>query len=207
MLRLEKVLAQGRTRTVYQHPSDPAWVVKVVTRHTWRSADKLSLIIRSTLQTRFPFLSVNHRDLDAYTKLHECLKGFIPEYRTTLVTTDRGKGLMTRMIVNDDATMSATLSTHLLQNQTPKAELQASFRQFFDLLARNKIYFFDFNHDNFLIQNRDGQETLWFIDLKGYRKDKSFLPLTYLFPKQAEKKMIRRIQRFYDRLNRGRPPG
>ena len=95
---------------------------------------------------------------------------------------------MTRMIVNDDATMSTTLSTYLLQNQTLKGELEESFRQFFDLLIQNKIYFFDFNHDNFLIQNRGGHESLWFIDLKGYRQDKSFLPLTYLFPRQAEKK-------------------
>ncbi len=98
MIRLERVLAQGRTRTVYQHPRDPDWVVKIITRHTCRSTDKPRLIIRSTLQTLFPFLSVNRKDLRAYTKVHECLKAFIPEYRTTLVNTDKGTGLVTRSI-------------------------------------------------------------------------------------------------------------
>ena len=202
MVRLEEVLAQGRTRTVYQHPEDLGWIIKIVTRQTWRSADKLSLIIRSTLQTLFPFLSVNHRDMRAYNKLNECLKAFIPEYRTTLLKTSKGTGLVTRKIVDDDATMSSNLSTYLQNNQHLTGELEESFRQFFDLLIRNNIYFYDFNHDNFLIQKKDGHELLWFIDLKGYRKDKSFLRLTYLSAKQAEIKMTRRIGQFYDRLNR-----
>ena len=187
---------------MYQHPEDPGWVIKIVTRHTWRSADKLSLIIRSTLQTLFPFLSVNHRDLRAYNKLNERLKGFIPEYRTTLLKTSKGAGLVTRKILDDDGMMSSTLSAYLRNHQHLSAELEESFRQFFDLLIRNNIYFYDFNHDNFLIQKKDGHELLRFIDLKGYRKDQSFFRLTYLSARQAKIKMTRRIGRFYDRLNR-----
>ncbi|MCG8426824.1 MAG: PhoP regulatory network YrbL family protein [Chromatiales bacterium] len=154
MIHLETVLTQGRTRTIYEHPTDQGWVIKVLKRHTYATGGKLSLVIRSTLHSFFPSLSDNLRDLRNYKKLSADLKLYIPEYRPTLIQTDKGPGLASQKVLDDNGQPSQTLLNYLQDNKRLSNELKHLSEQFFDTLLKKQLYFFDFNQNNFLIQRK-----------------------------------------------------
>jgi hypothetical protein len=200
MINLTQVLALGRTRTVYQHPSAADWLIKIENRHTLAAVGKISLFLRGLMHRIFPFFSENARELRIYKKLASSLKEFIPEYEEQLVITDKGLGLACRQVLDDNSDLSKTLGDYLRGTEASPETLKPQLERFFQTLLLKKLYFFDFNLNNFLIQIHDGQPTLRFIDLKGYRKDRSVLPISYLSSFLAERKMKRRIERLYKRI-------
>lgn len=200
MIYLTQVLASGRTRTIYKHPNSADWLVKIENRHTLAKVGKVSLFLRGLIHRIFPYLSENARELRVYKKLAFSLKGFIPEYEEELVSTDKGLGLVCRQVLDDNGDLSKTLGEYLNDPDTSPERLKPQLDRFFQTLFLKKLYFFDFNLNNFLIQIHDGRPTLRFIDLKGYRKDRSVLPVSYLSSSLAKRKMKRRIERLYKRI-------
>ena len=199
MKELIHILAVGRTRTVYQHPDEAGWLIKVENRHT--SEEKFSLFLRGFVHRAFPFFSENARELRVYRKLVFSLKDYIPEYKEQLVVTDKGLGLACRQVLDDNGVLSKTLGDYLKETKVSVDTLAPQLEHFFQTLLLKKLYFFDFNVNNFLIQIQDGKPVLRFIDLKGYRKDRSIFPMSYLSSNLAEHKMKRRIDRLYRRIS------
>lgn len=201
MKELTQVLAVGRTRTVYQCPDKPDWLIKIENRHALLSVGKVSLFLRGLIHRLLPFYSENARELRIYKKLVFSLQGYIPEYEETLVDTDKGLGLACRQVLDDNGQLSKTLADYLTDSGISADTLKPQLERFFQTLFSKSLYFFDFNPNNFLIQINGGNPTLRFIDLKGYRKDRALLPLSYLSSSLAKRKMQRRIERLYKRIN------
>lgn len=156
MLKLEKIINKGGRRLCLYHPENPDKCVKVAMnhRHTWQ------------LQN----------ELDAYKKVRELLRDFIPEYEENLVETNLGPGLVCDLITDDDGSPSQWLYYYIRDNKlTP--ELKEQLKEYARIVAEHGIPLYDPNPCNFLVQNKGGKQRIVFSDMKSYN---DYKPWTYL---------------------------
>lgn len=156
MLKLERIINKGGRRLCLYHPEDSGKCVKVAMnhRHVWQ------------LQN----------ELNAYKKIKDELRDFLPEYEEELVPTNLGPGLVCELITDDDGEPSQWLY-HYIREQKLTPELEAQLKRYAEIVTEKGIPLYDPNPCNFLIQNKGGTLRLVFSDMKSYN---DYKPWTYL---------------------------
>lgn len=187
MLKLNNIISQGGTRACYQHPKDAEKCVKVFLKNC--KAEKIF-----------------NKELAVYTKVKPCLKNFLCNYDENLVETDKGLGLVTELIVDDNGEPSIPLVTYLVSGKM-NSQIITEINKFVNCIMDNNIFFYDFNLMNFVVQVKNGQYNLKYIDLKSYHRNHSwtYLKVERIFPPLAKKIMRRRLKRLYELLKLPRP--
>lgn len=174
----ELLIGQGASRKCYQHPHDPDKCIKV-------PLDSAGI-------------HHNQHDLDAYLKLKGELGKFICCYEPQMVETNLGPGLVSELLRDVDGEISESLFDYLKHGNTE--EVVEMLGQFFLVLLQKKLYFYDFNQLNFVVQCAGESPSLKYIDIKGYRRSKSGLGLENWLGILARRKMKRRMNRLFKRL-------
>ncbi len=188
MLRLTTLIGKGATRECYIHPERQEKCVKVFQKP-------------ELAETSFK------KELEVYQKVRPILGNFICAYDLKLVETDKGTGLISERILDDDKKDSKPLVTYFVSGRMNN-EIIKEIRLFTKLLIANDLFFYDFNLMNFVIQKKDGHFRLRYIDMKSFNNYKSwsFLGLEHFSKTIARFIMRRRLKRMYRLLNLSFPP-
>ena len=119
-----------------------------------------------------------------------------------IVETDLGQGLVMDLILNDTGEIAPNLQQWTNKNKF-SPDILSQFEIFFSLLFEHRLWFYDFNNANFVIQHKDGRKNVIFIDTKSFNHNNSWsmLKLEYVIPFLARRRMKRRIHRFYTQNN------
>ena len=174
MLVLKKCIGKGAFRECYEHPDDKSKCVKIFLKKEDRS--------------------VFQREFKNYSLLKDQLKDYIIPCEKELVETDKGMGMVCDLVRDDDGSASKMIWKYQMDD-----EIKQELDKFTSVLLSRNLFFYDFNENNFIIQIKDGKKKLKFIDLKSYRRNKSwtFLKLENVFDFLARIIMKRRLKRLY----------
>lgn len=181
VLHLQKLIGRGGTRECWQHPLDDNLCVKVNLEH--RKNNSLLYEIR------------------VYERIKNLLPGLIPVMYPDLVETDKGQGLVSELVRDDDGTISPSLRDCFERGDDMKEILNPLNRIIKRLIVRD-IFFFDLNKGNFAVQTVHGKKTVVMTDIKSLNRAgfKGFLHLERIFAPLARNIMFRRIRRLYTDL-------
>lgn len=181
MLVLKDLIGQGATRECYLHPF---------------RTDKCVKVLKKSSDTK-----ILEREIKAYFKVKYLLDDLIPKYDMILAETDKGKGLVCELFRDDNGKLSKTIG-YYLKNGKLEEDIIRELYYFIYQLMEHDLYFYDFNLKNFVIQIKNGQKKLKYIDLKSYDNNKSwtFLKLEKIFASLAKIIMQRRLQRLFKML-------
>lgn len=182
MLKLTTLIGKGATRECYAHPHKKEKCVKIFPK---------SELARASFC----------KELEVYRTVRPFLGNYICTYDSELVNTDKGIGLVSELILDDDGKTSRPLISYLINNLI-NDEIIEQINNFTALLLKHNLFFYDFNLMNFVIQNKDGHHHLRYIDMKSFRRYKSwsFLGLERISPVVARRIMIRRLKQMYKKL-------
>ena len=147
---------------------------------------------RALYEAKMRFLGRMGRIAALYKKLKDTLSPYLCHYEEQLVETNKGIGMVTELLRDSDLTISKPLA------HCPKTpEIKAQIDDFCQRLIDNDIFFYDFNLQNFVIQNLAGKTQLKFIDMKSYRHYKpwTYLGLEKFVPYFARRAMKQRIKK------------
>ena len=181
-LVLSILIGQGATRECYLHPSKFNKCVKILKN----SKNKKIL----------------ERELRTYFVVKSFLGDLLPTYENVLVDTNKGVGVVCELFRDDDGKLSKPIS-YYAKNSEMDDEIISELYHFAYQLVEHDLYFYDFNLKNFVIQIKQGQKKLKYIDLKSYNNNKSwtFLKLEKIFSFLAKIIMQRRLKRCFKLLN------
>lgn len=165
------LLDTGRKRICYRHPNNPYRCLKIDINDS----------------------GLNQRDLDAYYNVSPILREYLPTY-FGIIRTSKGKALETELIADESGIPSKSIYEYYISHKI-SLSLKNELGKLFSLLIENKIYLYDLNPKNILIQEKEGDQFIKFIDLKNLNYSNSFLQLEKIdfFGKI---KMKRRIKKF-----------
>lgn len=180
---LTDLIGKGATRECYAHPEEKEKCIKVYQN------PKLA-------EPAFK------RELEIYHRVSPILGNFVCAYDPQLVDTNKGKGLVSELVLDDNGKTSRPLVTYLVSSWMNE-QIIAEINAFTALLLKNNLFFYDFNLMNFVVQNKKGHFRLRYIDMKSFENYKSwsFLGLEKISPAIARHIMIRRLKRMYKLLN------
>ena len=179
-LILKNMIHHGQVRACYYHPEDPQLCVKVAL------CKKHSKLLKKEIESNEVF--------------QKTLSPYVTPYYG-LVPTNYGLGLVSELITDSPTnTLSPRLRDWLKIHKTISKELLPQFQDFFERLLKHNLWFYDFNDENFLIQKKNNNLRLVFVDTKSLNRNNSwsFLKLEYVIPALAKIRMKRRIHRFYE---------
>ena len=134
MLELTELIGKGATRECYAHPFDKEKCVKV---------------FQNPQKARNAFLE----ELNVYNKVHPILGNFICHYGSELVETNKGLGLISELIKDDDGKISKPLVSYVISGQMVP-QIAQEINKFSQLLQENDLFFYDFNLMNFVVQKK-----------------------------------------------------
>ena len=175
ILILKDLIGQGATRECYLHPV---------------RTDKCVKVLKKSLDEK-----ILEREIKTYFKVKYLLDDFIPQYDGVLADTDKGKGLVCELFRGDNGQLSKPIG-YYIKNGKIDDEIIRELYYFVYQLMDHDLYFYDFNLNNFVIQIKNGQKKLKYIDLKSYDNNKSwtFLKLEKIFDFLAKIIMQRRFK-------------
>lgn len=182
MLELKEILDSGWYRDCYLHPNDKNKMLKVQKD----GKDELLLV-----------------DLQNYKKiLALCveIQKFLPKIENELIQTDKGKALICEIIRDDNSQISQNLEVYI-QNHTLSKNLATQIDTFLKLIRKYNINLFDIiNMKNFLVQIKNGEENLFFIDFKRLNSTDKENNFCFKLPFISKFKLFRRSLRLKKRL-------
>lgn len=181
VLMLTEFIGKGATRECYLHPINNNKCVKVLINN------KSTKILERELHHSFVIQAI--------------LGNLVVAYDRQLVQTDKGIGLVCELLKDDNGQFSKPIRAYI-KNGKIDSELKEEMDYFVNQLLAHKLYFYDFNLNNFVVQIKKGKKKLKYIDLKSYENNKSwtFLKLEKFISPLAESIMVRRLKRLYKML-------
>lgn len=184
----ELLIGQGASRLCYRHPQDPSLCVKVVQKRENRH-----------------YLT---DEIAAYQSLHKAMGKHAAFCADHLVETDQGEGLVCALVRDADGSLSRPLEDYIANDEIDDAILAALDLFFRDIILGKRLYLFDFNVRNFVIQQTGDGPVIVFIDLKSYAQYKplGYLRLERLVPALAMQIVKRRARRLYTHNLKRKPP-
>ena len=182
MLILKDLISHGRVRACYYHPLHNKLCVKVALK---QKHEKLL-----------------HKEIHYNALFRKTIGLYVPRYYK-LVKTNKGPGLVTDLIYDDNNRLSPRLKDWTAQKKPLSKDIIKQFDDFFTRLLKHNLWFYDFNNENFLIRTHKGHHYLYFVDTKSLNRNNSWstFKLEYIIPFLARRRMIRRIRRFYISYN------
>lgn len=182
MLQLKKIIGKGASRICYEHPQNKNLCIKIYNKKGYGEKEL-------------------EEEIKIYQEVKEKLSPYLCHYEERLIPTDQGRGLVTEIIRDDNGEISLTLAKKRPQM---KEEAYQQLDDFFQRLLQNKLYFYDFNIANFVVQEKDNHQHLKYIDLKSYKRYKpwTYLKLEKIIPYFAQIALKQRIKKLYNILKR-----
>lgn len=190
-------IAAGGERRVYQHPSEPTLLVKVVDAETRRQYMQTRPFRRWHKRFQREGAYRNHiAEIAEYTAAQNVAAGRwkVPMARVLgLTQTSLGLGLLVEKISDGHGGLAPTVE-QIVREQGLDAELARQLDFFFDSLADHHIILNDVSARNIVVgENADGEPGMYLIDGFG---SKQAIPV-YAVSKTLNR---RRIQRKYKAL-------
>ena len=178
------LINQGTVRACYHHPNNSSLVIKVPTGLK-KDRDQAN----DTELQGYQALMQKHKGLTCISHCH----GFEP--------TNMGKGLICDCICDANGSVSKSILDVINSANPPEfSYLKSVVEQFTQYLLDEKIYIFDLNVKNIVLQQQpDATYTPIIIDLKGHYELKEFIPLSRYIPYFRRKKLERRCQQLLER--------
>ncbi len=175
VLQLRSFINGGATRECYEMPGDPQRCVKVM---------------REGKSPR-----VLEHELTVYQRLEPAIGRFLVPVYAPLVQTDKGIGMVQRLLRDDDGRYSRPIRSY--SGGLMPREVKRQLAQFLQACLQHRVYFFDVNPLNFIVQYRGGYPYLCYSDLKSYNRYKAwtYLHLERVIPALAARIMRRRFSR------------
>ena len=182
MLQLQKIIGRGASRTCYEHPNNKNLCIKIYNKKGYGEKEL-------------------EEEIKVYQEVKTKLSPYICHYEEELVPTNKGKGLATEIIRDDSGEISSSL---IRKYKQVTEELYQQLDDFCQRLIKDKIFFYDFNIANFVVQEKDNHQYLKYIDLKSYKKYKpwTYLRLERIIPYLAQRALKQRIKKLYKILKR-----
>jgi len=186
MLILKDMISHGSVRACYYHPMNNSLCVKVALKK------KHNKLLQKEIKNNLLF--------------QKTIGPYVPRYYK-LVKTNKGLGLTSDLIYDDNNHLSPRLCDWLRQGKHLTHELTTQFDDFFARLLKYHLWFYDFNDENFLIRTHKNKHYLYFVDTKSLNRHNSWstLKLEYFIPFLARRRMLRRIRRFYSAYTKNIP--
>ena len=178
ILILKDLISHGRTRACYFHPINNNLCVKVALKKKY---EKLL-----------------HKEVNNNALFQKTIRLYVTRYYK-LVQTNKGLGLVTDLMYDEDNRLSPRLMDWLNQGKTFTKDILWQFTDFFGRLLKHRLWFYDFNDENFILRTRKYRTYVCFVDTKSLNRNNSWstLKLEYILPFLARRRMLRRIRRFY----------
>ena len=182
MLQLEKIIGKGASRTCYEHPENKNLCIKIYNKKGYGEKEL-------------------EEEIKIYQTVKEKLTPYLCQYEEKLISTNQGLGLATEIIRDDTGEISLPLAK---KHAYVREEFYKQLDDFCNRLLQNKIYFYDFNVANFVVQEKDNHQYLKYIDLKSYKRYKpwTYLKLEKIIPYFAQIALKQRIKKLYNILKR-----
>lgn len=181
VLHLETLIGHGGTRECWQHPLNDNLCVKV----NLENRKNNSLLY----------------EIHVYERIKNLLPGLVAAIHFELVETDKGVGLVSDLVRDEDGTISPCLIDYLKNGGDSKKILNPLNRIIKRMIVRD-IFFLDLNKGNFAVQTLHGKKAVIMIDIKSLNRAgfMGFLHLERIFAPLARNIMFRRIRRLYNDL-------
>lgn len=184
-LSTELVINKGRERICYLHPEDSTLVIKIPVTTPGRKAGA-----NYNEMMGYRLLQKEGVDLSFISHCH----GF--------VATDQGRGLVCDCIRDEDGAISKTIWDAVVFGEDCDIDYVAEVaRKLCDHLISNRIWLFDLNLKNIVLQERaDGTCKPYIIDLKGRYVSYELVPFSKYIPYFSLKKLERRSEQLLQRI-------
>lgn len=181
VLHLQKLIGHGGTRECWQHPLNDNLCVKVNLAN--RKGNSLLY------------------EIYVYERIKNRLPGLVAAVHSELVETDKGTGLVSELVRDEDGKISPSLIEYSERGGDLQEILNPLNRIIKRLIVRD-IFFLDLNKGNFAVQMLHGKKTVIMIDVKSLNRAGfvGFLHLERIFAPLARNIMFRRIRRLYNDL-------
>lgn len=183
MLKLTHIINKGTKRLCLKHPNDAHRCVKI------------AMYYRN--------VHLVESELLAYKAAKPYVEKYIPKYEPELVKTNLGLGVVCELIHEDDGSSSPRLHD-CAQAGLLTPDIVEQIHDFCNICIKHPLPFYDMNFHNFLIQTKNGNRTIKYIDLKSYNKYKpwTYLHLEQYIPALSRYILKRRIKRFLANVER-----
>ena len=181
VLHLQKRIGHGATRDCWQHPLQDNLCVKVN--------------LANRKNNSLPY------EIHVYERIKKLLPGLVAAIHSELVETDKGQGLVSELIRDEDGRISPCLKEYSDRGGDMNEILNPLNRIIKRMIVRD-IFFLDLNRGNFAVQTLHGKKTVIMIDIKSLNRAGfvGFLHLERIFAPLARNIMFRRIRRLYNDL-------
>ncbi len=181
VLHLQKLLGHGGTRECWLHPLNDNLCVKV----NLENRKNNSLLY----------------EIYVYERIKNLLPGLVAAIYPELTETDKGPGLVSDLVRDEDGKISPSF-TEYLERGGDMQEILPPLNRIIKRLIVRDIFFLDLNKGNFAVQTLHGQKTVIMIDIKSLNRAGfvGFLHLERIFAPLARNIMFRRIRRLYNDL-------
>lgn len=163
-----KPVAQGSARSIYRHPHNTAWLIKILRPDL--SPARRRRVIASL-----------HRELRAYVDVHLAEPGAL-EFINPIVgltKTDLGLGLVVSAVLDENEQLAPTLAG-LLRSGAFTPEHNAALERTLEAILASSVVAADLNAHNFVcLRNPDGSPRFVLVDGLG---DKTLIPFNSFCP-------------------------
>ena len=140
-------------------------------------------------------------EIYVYERIKNLLPGLVAAIYPELIETDKGPGLVSDLVRDEDGKISPSFTEYLERGGDMQEILNPLNRIIKRLIVRD-IFFLDLNKGNFAVQTLYGKKTVIMIDVKSLNRAGfvGFLHLERIFAPLARNIMLRRIRRLYNDL-------
>ena len=137
VLQLQKRIGHGATRDCWQHPLQDNLCVKV------------NLANRQNNSLLY--------EIHVYERIKKLLPGLVAAVHSELADTDKGQGLVSELVRDEDGRISPSLREYFKSGGDMKEILQPLNRIIKRMIVRD-IFFLDLNTGNFAVQTLHGKK-------------------------------------------------
>ena len=195
-----KPIAVGKTRYIYEHPENPAWLIKV---HRSMIPSQQSSNFKAwyaRAEDRFVYMTGYLRELAVYLdsryRNQETIVNHIAPIGG-LVDTDLGIGLIVSAVRDKHGYLAPTLGK-LIKNHQINEERYGKLMNFLNIVLTSKLVLGDLNLENVVLEQlEDGREEFVLIDGLGER---TFIPIQWFSRRIRYKRKQKFVQRVMSRL-------
>jgi hypothetical protein len=204
-LRDLKPITQGHKRFIFQHPSDPTLLIKVmqpdVVEERWGSGSTRPWYKTSRRYGQYMSL---RRELSEYLAAAVKFPGGIPVLQKFggVIDTDYGVGVVVEKLVGRDGELAPTLA-QLVQRDGPTPELLQKLAQCEDELIKYNIVVGKLHAGNLVLAVRGGEER--FVVIDGYGET-ALIPIHTWSARINAAHTRSRLRRLMARVRRNKGP-
>ena len=195
-----KPVAVGKTRYIYEHPDNPAWLIKVHRSMVPTQQTSKFKAWYARMEDRFVYMTGYLRELAVYLDSRYGNQESIINHIAPiggLVDTDLGIGLVVSAVRDRQGQLAPTLGK-LISNGQINNERYTRLMHFLNAVITSRLVLGDLNLENVVLEQlEDGSEEFVLIDGLGER---TFIPIQWFSRRIRHKRKQKFVQRVMSRL-------